>query len=222
MPYSYLCSFVNTGKIFTEENKLIIKEEIEKMILLLEKSIFSPSIISEQDDPSFLKRGSQVLFVKAFTLSDGSKLVFKPYLMNFIDIAWHHLSANHFNEIYNSRPITINDVNLYARTAELFAVGSIPFADTKYSFLIQEYLSGNEITPKELTPGYSTLNAINSIFTDSAKNGFITDPLVSNWRLEEKNKGEYILDYIDLIWFNDPKMRLQAVKFEEKLDRFII
>ncbi|MHA2404885.1 MAG: hypothetical protein ACXADH_17965 [Candidatus Kariarchaeaceae archaeon] len=135
------------------------------------------------------------------------------------EIIMHCLSIEEFYA--RNSPLSKNylGIDIQMRVMNAYGVGKIQVGKNWHTYLIQKY---NEYKPyyQLLKHNYTLTIQLNKIFTEIAKNGFIIDPSPTNWFAEmSPNEDMLTLDYIDLVFFNDPVLLQRSSEIANMIEK---
>lgn len=161
-----------------------------------------------------LAGGRHVLFVWVFKPFNKMKYVIKPFKLNLAEIYLYYLSTRRFKELYNNLEIKTDSYSLNVKVMEIYCLGKITLKSNTYPFIIQEYSKGNSFKESKNKQIKLSIDVLRTLFIDIAKNGFVVDPFPSNWCIiPPKYNICPIVEYLDLIFFNDPVIKQEANQF---------
>ncbi|MHA2253661.1 MAG: hypothetical protein ACXAD7_25100 [Candidatus Kariarchaeaceae archaeon] len=207
-----------------------VKESIQQFILQFEKFILESNLSTlsaiNQDllkqfsfPANLMKGGNQVVKVMNFSISPNHKFVIKFYDISLTEIIMHCLSIEEFYA--RNSPLSRNylGIDIQMRVMNAYGVGKMQVGSHWFTYLIQEF---NHFKPyyQLLRDNYTLTIQLNKIFTEIAKNGFIIDPSPTNWFAEmSPNEDMLTLDYIDLVFFNDPVLLQRSSELANMIEK---
>lgn len=213
--------FFPSIKEFDINIQLKILENIKIVVEILEKYYYNSdktTLLKEYEiapDYSLLPGGHQTLFVWLFSISDQIKLVIKPYNLSISELVLHCLSIEEFRNIYTGYKININSRDIGLKIMDIFLLGAMSVGSKTFPFMVQEFSSGKKIQNTAINDKtYVSNDVLTNLFKDIARNKFIVDPYLSNWRLAQLSPLELpVLEYIDLIFSIDSNTKTNAKNF---------
>ncbi|MHA2090048.1 MAG: hypothetical protein ACW98K_04245 [Candidatus Kariarchaeaceae archaeon] len=207
-----------------------VKGAIQQFMLQLEKLItksipktfsdFTQELLDRHSFPAkIMKGGNQAVLVMNFSVSPDHNFVIKFYDISLTEIIMHCLSIEEFYA--RNSPLSKNylGIDIQMRVMNAYGVGKIQVGKNWHTYLIQKY---NEYKPyyQLLKDNYTLTIQLNKIFTEIAKNGFIIDPSPTNWFAEmSPNEDMLTLDYIDLVFFNDPVLLQRSSEIANMIEK---
>lgn len=140
--------------------------------------------------------GSSCLFGWSFTFDIGS-VVIKPYYSRELTaLIIHYLTWQDFTNEFQNKQFELNSKEIRVRLPEVVGVAKIETFSRFYPVLMTMEAAGEAIQPYP-----SLIRKVGAFTRDLARNGIISDPYPSNWKLSfDASHG--IIQYIDLLSSN--------------------
>lgn len=193
--------------------KKTIYEVIKDFVSFL-KTIKSISTLSQNVNKNeynkyngkIISGGNQVIIAYNFQASPDHNLIFKLYNISLTELIMHCLSIEEYYDRNSSLTKKFMGIEIQTRIMNIYGIGVVHFNEKKYCYLIQEF---NQYQPyyELIKENYLITIQLNKLLTEIAKNGFVIDPSPTNWFVELSSIEDYLtLDYIDLVFFNDPNL----------------
>lgn len=183
-------------------------------------SEFNQELLARYSFPArIMKGGNQAILVLNFSISPDHNFVIKFYDISLTEIIMHCLSIEEFYARNSPLSRKYLGIDIQMRVMNAYGVGKLLIGKQWYTFLIQEF---NQFKPYYhlLRDNYTLTIQLNKIFTEIAKNGFIIDPSPTNWFAEmSPNEDMLTLDYIDLVFFNDPVLLQRSSELANMIER---
>lgn len=215
---SYICT--EEAKLLSDEIKTIFIKNIETIsrIIYRTENLFASNTYALIDQDNFnttrgklLPGGRHTLCVWIFKTINNTQYVLKPFKLSFAEILLYYLSTRRFNDIYNNLELKVDSYSLNVKVMPIYCTGKIIIQSNTYPFVIQEYSEGKSFIESKNNPQKLTINILRMLFVDIAKNGFVVDPFLTNWHINPPKYNIYpFVEYLDLIFFNDPTIKQEA------------
>ncbi|MHA2334331.1 MAG: hypothetical protein ACXAEU_20055 [Candidatus Hodarchaeales archaeon] len=194
------------GYDLLEEQRFIIAEKLDFIVAMIDSSSYKTDI-----EPFFGGKihpgGQSTLFVYEFPLTKDLSLAIKPYdsSKTTLDmLVLHYLSTVEFertsveSRVFDTAQVTV---------MPMYSLGVIKLPSRSAPFSVQKFSKGKKAS-ELLAENRHILKLITGIYKNISYNGFIIDPLPSNWYINNEDTqliAEGIttnLDYIDLLSYD--------------------
>ncbi|MFW9994849.1 MAG: hypothetical protein ACFFD4_22600 [Candidatus Odinarchaeota archaeon] len=221
MSTSVKLKFLEKGQELTDEQRFTVAEKLDYVTCLLDtaENFSDIQVITGRIHLG----GQSTLFVYEFSVSKSLSLVIKlynPLKTTLEKLVLHYLSVKEFTR--SSRSLTFDRARI--KIMPVFALGEIRLPSKKVPFLVQEFSKGVQVSETIASNRY-LLELLTDIFKEISKEGFIIDPLPTNWFIAskycspaaEQDKFKVKLDYIDILASN----RADKEKIRISLENFL-
>lgn len=202
-------------KILPEFQSLVNSKELQQLIklaiLFIQYSRSTPldkktvkkineQILKPRAPNSILYHGGQSILFAWKVEMHGKNfplVVIKPYHRNNLtQIVTHIVSTRLFRDVIGIHQFDIKlERKYYVKPMEILAVQMLEMNDHIYPMVIQQAARGLTFSELDVRP----LPSLTDIIQYCAKHGFVMDPYLSNWYVDQK---EGALEYVDLLFYN--------------------